>query len=601
MSGILKIGGDEEGLTELLQLGAHYLDVVDAPSRAQEIYERTIHDFPNDFRAYFNLGHVYAIYNELDEAMVSYEKALALSPYTIDIYGTITGLLIKMHRPKDAAQMCYMGLTLDPLDRTCLYNANIALRQIGSNHMDEALKYTWDALSVLVNRKVAEKKSMRRVSEVAELDHSNTVTDNDNEDSRAASASPSKNESFFAAAAAAAAEVASSSNTTVSSSSSGQAEHVTYVCVKWGAKYDAVYVNSLYHSIASNHTTKSIPYKVGKAPFTFICFTDNAQDIDPRIKCRPFPTGGKGSPITKMWNGWWLKCCIFAPPESPSERALGGGTPSKEAMKPLAGWIVYLDLDTVLAGNLDIWQWSADDGTTPNWDINTFYTLSANSITNERRACGINSSVMIWYNGLRGNRYAHIYQFLLEYYTEVNLCIYKFDHYLEMMLYNRSVNNNNNNNTSNEVKTIGGISLPTCSFTYLQDLFPGLVVDFLSLASTFMKKQSSKQSLSGSCHTDEQSEDEVLPPLTLYHQTQHQQSLSNLCKMGICIIIFPLEPKPLEASKYSMWIQEYFQISEEKSILKEAVQSPIMKHQHVTSTPSVSDAIQLALSREEVD
>jgi hypothetical protein len=99
-----------------------------------------------------------------------------------------------------------------------------------------------------------------------------------------------------------------------------------------------------------------------------------------------------------------------------------------------------------------------------------FYTLNASSFASEGRPCGINSSIMLWpldaYLNLDGiaddtqslhhiddiddnsdgvknnndekqkisNEYINIYYFLLHNYDIITRYIYKFDHYLEMML-----------------------------------------------------------------------------------------------------------------------------------------------------------------------
>ena len=51
------------------------------------------------------------------------------------------------------------------------------------------------------------------------------------------------------------------------------------VCMKWGDKYGAEYVNRLYNMVARNTTL----------PFKFVCFTDNANGLLPEIESRPLP------------------------------------------------------------------------------------------------------------------------------------------------------------------------------------------------------------------------------------------------------------------------------------------------------------------------
>lgn len=91
---------------------------------------------------------------------------------------------------------------------------------------------------------------------------------------------------------------------------------INVVCVKWGDMYSADYVNKLYRGVARNTTL----------PFQFTCFTEDPSGIIPEVKIQPF--------IVKL-PGWWNKLYLFSQQAS------------------LAGRIFYLDLDTVLTGNID--------------------------------------------------------------------------------------------------------------------------------------------------------------------------------------------------------------------------------------------------------
>jgi hypothetical protein len=92
---------------------------------------------------------------------------------------------------------------------------------------------------------------------------------------------------------------------------------INIVCLKWGTKYGPEYVNNLYRGVARNTTL----------PFSFHCFTDNATGIDSPIVTHPLVYPGL--------DGWWNKLYLF----------------SKEL--PIEGRIMYLDLDTLITGNID--------------------------------------------------------------------------------------------------------------------------------------------------------------------------------------------------------------------------------------------------------
>lgn len=88
------------------------------------------------------------------------------------------------------------------------------------------------------------------------------------------------------------------------------------LCLKHGTKYGPEYVNTLYNMVERNCTL----------PYQFVCLTDNADGLDPKIKTIPLPTN---------LQGWWCKPYMY----------------SKEL--PINGTILYMDLDVVIAGNID--------------------------------------------------------------------------------------------------------------------------------------------------------------------------------------------------------------------------------------------------------
>jgi len=91
------------------------------------------------------------------------------------------------------------------------------------------------------------------------------------------------------------------------------------VCVKNGDKYGPEYVNRLYAGVRRNL----------KQPFKFWCLTDNSADLWPGII--KLGTGDAGL------DGWWAKMLLFKP---------------RWLMMGLRGRVLYLDLDTVITGDL---------------------------------------------------------------------------------------------------------------------------------------------------------------------------------------------------------------------------------------------------------
>jgi hypothetical protein len=88
------------------------------------------------------------------------------------------------------------------------------------------------------------------------------------------------------------------------------------LCIKHGKKYGSEYVNILYNMVKKNLTLD----------FEMVCLTDDPTGIHPSVTTYPLPPD---------IGGWWVKPYMF----------------SKEL--PVQGTILYMDLDVVIAGNID--------------------------------------------------------------------------------------------------------------------------------------------------------------------------------------------------------------------------------------------------------
>ena len=91
------------------------------------------------------------------------------------------------------------------------------------------------------------------------------------------------------------------------------------VCLKWGDKFSADYVNNLYSAI-KRHTSEE---------FRLHCYTDNARDILPNVKVHKLPE--------LNLTGWWYKLWLF----------------SNEIKIPEGEKIMFFDLDTLVTGPID--------------------------------------------------------------------------------------------------------------------------------------------------------------------------------------------------------------------------------------------------------
>ena len=90
------------------------------------------------------------------------------------------------------------------------------------------------------------------------------------------------------------------------------------VCLKYGNKYSAEYVNKLYSMVKRNLTV----------PYEFVCFTEDSTNVNELITIKPLP------PLANV-KGWWYKPLFFNP-------QIG-----------LEGTVLFLDLDMIIFRNID--------------------------------------------------------------------------------------------------------------------------------------------------------------------------------------------------------------------------------------------------------
>jgi len=117
---------------------------------------------------------------------------------------------------------------------------------------------------------------------------------------------------------------------------------VNFVCLKWGDKYPALYVNRLYHMIESNLSI----------PFTLYCLTENSKGLLKDIEVLPLERSDL--------EGWWYKLLLF-----------------KKDFFGLKGELIYLDLDIVIVNNIDfLVEEKGDFIIINNWSKNKMWNSS---------------------------------------------------------------------------------------------------------------------------------------------------------------------------------------------------------------------------------
>ena len=104
---------------------------------------------------------------------------------------------------------------------------------------------------------------------------------------------------------------------------------VNVLCMKWGTKYGATFVNKL-HQMVKRHLS---------IPFRFVCLTDDPKGIDEGIEVFPIPPFPQKNSIHSskaIRDGGWKKLLTFSSP-----------------LYDLTGTALFLDLDLVIVDKID--------------------------------------------------------------------------------------------------------------------------------------------------------------------------------------------------------------------------------------------------------
>lgn len=97
------------------------------------------------------------------------------------------------------------------------------------------------------------------------------------------------------------------------------------VCINWGTKYGAPYINRLFRMVRANITP----------PFRFVAFTDTRDGVHPDVVCFDLPEMPGFMP--KNTIGQWPKSRLWAP-----------------ELGDLTGPFLFVDLDVTITGSLDV-------------------------------------------------------------------------------------------------------------------------------------------------------------------------------------------------------------------------------------------------------
>ncbi|KAL4140620.1 hypothetical protein PRNP1_014901 [Phytophthora ramorum] len=311
------------------------------------------------------------------DAIVLYEGILQVDSECVEAQVNLAAQLAiaDASRLEEALELCMRALALRPDLAEAHYNRNMLLRRLG--RQEEAVNTYWECLARDLGDGVVRASMPDTLARVLlPLDGQNSIPKADKACNNATGDGLGNQE--------------------------GGGDGVTVVCVKWGTKYGAEYVNRLYSSVM-RHCGEIPPPQLA-----FVCLTDNSEGIDPHANLHVIP-------LDSGWKGWWNKCQLFSTALTSKLRAHGNSR------------CLYVDLDTVVVGNLgELMTWSPPAG--------MLALLKTDHMANEQRAGGYNSSIMAWRIDSNDDvdSLEFLYSFLHVHFSSVNKFIYKFDHWLEM-------------------------------------------------------------------------------------------------------------------------------------------------------------------------
>jgi len=140
---------------------------------------------------------------------------------------------------------------------------------------------------------------------------------------------------------------------------------INIVCLQWGTKYGPVYTNRLFWGVSHNINV----------PFKFHCFTDNEEHLHKDIITHPLP-------YKDQLEVYWNKLYLFSDDIN------------------ITGRIFYLDVDTIITGNIDELVSHPDD------------FVGIDVFASNKRAAGtrIGSGLMMWTAG----QYGHVWDSFIQ-------------------------------------------------------------------------------------------------------------------------------------------------------------------------------------------
>ena len=131
---------------ELERMRADILKAEGRPGEAVWIYERLVHEKPDDFESWNNLGNARHEMGDTDGAMDAFHRARQISPESSIIYTNLARVLTSKDRYEDACLMLEKAAMLAPNDAAPLVELGRMLTNL--DHVEAGLKALGDAARI---------------------------------------------------------------------------------------------------------------------------------------------------------------------------------------------------------------------------------------------------------------------------------------------------------------------------------------------------------------------------------------------------------------------------------------------------------------------
>ena len=242
--------------------------------KAEDLFKQlcSYDKFSGDFRPRFNYAQMCITLGRFHDAECILSDTLSMKNIDIAVFSTLSGIHLKLRNPSSAVEICKKGLAIDVNNRECMYNINIALRQLDKIY--EAIALSWKVT----------------FAEVVDLPAYRMTDLGLNRSHRFSMPSIVKIAKNY---------------------SSSRPIVFAFICVKYGTKYNADYVNNLYQGIKKygkevckvkdgdnvekdiyNHNCDELNDGFIDDPL-FICFTDDSCGLLEEIEVINFEDLGR--------------------------------------------------------------------------------------------------------------------------------------------------------------------------------------------------------------------------------------------------------------------------------------------------------------------